>query len=210
MKKCIVSGLIGALAMFIAIVLIANIHNKKDVQKYEHTDYISTITSNECFICSENGPYWKEDNVGIINLNTFELLHIPINRYGDHGELIEEPAGVMISSVMMDKKTKSYVHANVFPDNAYACVDLTGVHYAVDRDSVQSRLCQICLDSINNLWFTTQPPSEFAVVSFEKKTIQPILNAYTWFAAGNYGVDCNFKEEGSIDLLIHYAPLRYK
>lgn len=210
MKKCILSGLIGALLMFVALVMITDTHKDKGLQEYKHIDYISSITSKDCFVCGENGLYWGEDNVGIINLNTFEMLYIPINRYGDNGELIEEPAGVMMSGGLMDQETGTYVHANVFPDNAYACVDLTGVRYAVDRDSVQSHLCQSCLDSINSMWFTTQPPAEFAIVSFEKNTIQPLLNAHTWFTAGNYGIDCEFKEDGAIDLLIHYAPFRYE
>lgn len=210
MKKYILSGLMGALLTFVALATIADTHKNNGLQEYKHSDYISSITSQDCFVCGENGLYWGEDNVGIVNLNTFELLYMPINRYGDHGELIEEPAGVMMSGGMIDQETGTYVHANIFPDYAYACVDLTGVQYAVDRNSIQSHLCQSCLDSINGMWFTTQPPAEFAIVSFEKKTIQPLLNAHTWFAAGNYGIDCEFKEDGTIDLLIHYAPFRYK
>lgn len=210
MKKYIMSALLGAILMLLALVLIANTHNRKSMEEYEHIDYVSTITPEVCFVCSEQGPYWGEDNVGLLDLNTFEFLYLPLNRYGDRGELIEEPAGVMMTGGLMKQETETYVHAYMFPDNAYARIDLTGVQYAIDRDSIQTRLCQNCLDSINNLWFTTQPPAEFAVVSFEEKTIQPILNAYPWFGAGNYGIDCEFKVEGTIDLLIHYCPNRYE
>lgn len=212
MKKCIISAIAGALAMFVAILIVARLQGSQmpTATEYEHIDYISAITSETCFVCSENGPYWGEDNIGIIDLNTFELMYVPINRYGDNGELIEEPAGVMQTSSLMDQETDRYVHATIFPDNAYACVDLSGVKYAIDRDLVQSNLCQICLDSINSLWFTTQPPAEYAVISFADKTIQPLLNAHPWFASGNYGIDCEFKDNGKIDLLIHYAPNRYE
>lgn len=212
MKKCIISAIAGALAMLAAILLVEKIQGRlvQTETEYEHIDYISTITSDTCFVCSENTPYWGEDNVGIVDLNSFELLYIPINRYGNHGELIEEPAGVMQISSLMDQETERYVHATIFPDNAYACVDLSGVNYAIDRELVQSNLCQECLDSINSLWFTTQPPAEYAVISFEDRTIQPLLNAHLWFASGNFGIDCEFKDDGAIDLLIHYAPYRYK
>lgn len=209
MKKCILSALGGAVAMFLLLVMIANSHHTQAVEEYEHIDFVSTITPDDCFVCSEQGPYWGEDNVGIVDLNTFELLHLPINRYGDHGELIEEPAGVMLSDGLMDQETETYVHADIFPDNAFATVDMTGVQYAIDRDSIQSRLCQNCLDSINILWFTTQPPAEYAVISFEDRTIRPLLNSHPWFASGNFGIDCEFKDEGAIDLLIHYSPNRY-
>ena len=205
MKKCILSALLGAVLMFFSMVLIANFDNRKHTERYEHIDYVSTITPEDCFVCSEKGPYWGQDNVGIVDLDTFELLYLPINRYGDNGELIEEPAGVMIRDSLMDLKVERYVHAMIFPDNAYATVGMSGVLYAIDRDSVQTHLCQTCLDSINNMWFTAQPPVEYAVVSFENRTIQPLLNTCPWFAAGNYGINCEFKEKGSIVLLIHYA-----
>lgn len=215
MKKCILSALGGAAAMFLLLALIANIRYEKAAEEYEHIDYVSTITEAECYVCGDGGDYtvsayWGEDNVGLINLDNFDLLYLGINRYGDGKELIQEPAGVMLSCGIMDEEADTYAHAYVFPDNAYATLQITGVRYAIDRDLIQSRLCQICLDSINSLWFTTQPPAEYAIVSFEDRTIQPLLNAHPWFSAGNYGIDCEFKEKGAIDLLIHYCPYRYE
>lgn len=214
MKKCILSAITGALAMLAALIIMANISaaREREPQEYEHIDYVSNITQEECFVCGENSAascYWGEDNVGIVNLNTFELLHLEINRYDDQGKLIEETAGYMSSGGLIDNEAESYVHAYTFPDRAYAHIQITGVQYAIDRDSIQDHLCQNCLDSINNLWFTDQPPAEFAIVSFEDRTIRALLNSHPWFTAGNYGIDCEFKENSSIDLLVHYCPIRY-
>lgn len=60
--------------------------------------------------------------MGIINLNTFEMMRLEINRYGDHGELLEEQAGYMSSVGLSDKEADTYAHAYCFPDNAYATV----------------------------------------------------------------------------------------
>lgn len=214
MKKCILSALAGALAMLIVITIVARISaaQEQTPKEYEHIDYVSNITQEECFVCGTNNgySYWGEDNVGIVNLNTFELLYLEINRYDDYGNLIEEPAGYMSSVGLSDKEADSYAHAYCFPDNAYASVQITGVQYDIDREMIQSKLCQTCLKSINDLWFTDQPPAEYAVISFEDRTIQPLLNAHPWFAAGNYGVDCEFKTDGDIDPLIHYCPNRYE
>ena len=217
MKKCILSALAGALAMLVVIIIAATIHANKDQtpKDYEHIDYVSTITEAECYVCGNGGDYtvsayWGEDNVGIVNLNNFEMMRLEINRYGDHGELKEELAGVMLSCGIVDEEADTYAHAYCFPDNAYARVQITGVQYSIDRKLIQSRLCQNCLDSINDLWFTDQPPAEYAVISFENRTVQPLLNAHSWFAAGNFGIDCEFKENGAIDLLIHYCPNRYE
>lgn len=214
MKKCTLSALAGALAMLIVITIVARISaaQEQTPKEYEHIDYVSNITQEECFVCGTNNgySYWGEDNVGIVNLNTFELLYLEINRYDDYGNLIEEPAGYMSSVGLSDKEADSYAHAYCFPDNAYASVQITGVQYDIDREMIQSKLCQTCLKSINDLWFTDQPSAEYAVISFEDRTIQPLLYAHPWFAAGNYGVDCEFKTDGDIDLLIHYCPNRYE
>lgn len=213
MKKYILSALAGAVTMFVLMAVIANIQNAKAPQQeeYEYIDYVSNITEEDCYICGDSGDtiasaYWGEDNVGLINLNNFDLLYLGINRYGDGRELIQEPAGVMLSCGIMDEEADTYAHAYISPDNAYAKLQITGVQYAIDRDLVQSWLCQTCLDSINSLWFTTQPPAEYAIISFEDRTIQPLLNVHPWFAAGNFGIDCEFKDNGAIDLLVHYCP----
>lgn len=217
MRKCILSAIAGALAMLILIIVAANVSTAEGhvPEDYEHIDYISSITQEECYVCSNTKEfsgflYWGEDNVGIVNLNTFELLRLEINRYDDQCNLIEEPAGFMSSSGMSNEETESHAHAYCFPDNAYADVQLSGVQYAIDRDSVQNHLCQTCLDSINDLWFTDMPPAEYAIVSFENRTIQPLLNAHPWFSAGSYGIDCEFDGDGKIDLLIHYIAPRNK
>lgn len=217
MKKCILSALVGAVTMFVLLAVIANVQTGivPQQEEYEHIDYISSISTAECYICGENGDtvasaYWGEDNVGLINLNNLELLYLEINRYDDGGKPVQEPAGVMLSSGIMDEEADTYAHAYIFPDNAYATLQITGVQYAIDRDLIQSTLCQTCLDSINSMWFTTQPPAEYAVISFKEQTIQPLLNAHPWFSAGNYGINCEFKEDGKIELLVHYIANRFE
>lgn len=210
MKKCLWAAMAGALSTVLILMAAVRISGKPSPKEYTHIDYVSSITQEACFVCSNASlPYWGRDNIGIVNLNTFEMLHLEINRYDDSGKLIEEPAGILRNSSMIDTDKGTFVHANVDPDHAYAQLQLTGVKYEIDRESLKSHLCQTCLDSINNLWFTTQPPAEFAVISFADRTIQPLLNAYPWFSAGNFGVDCEFKPDGAIDLLVHYCPNRY-
>ena len=140
MKKCILSALAGALAMLIVITIVARISaaQEQTPKEYEHIDYVSNITQEECFVCGTNNgySYWGEDNVGIVNLNTFELLYLEINRYDDYGNLIEEPADYMSSVGLSDKEADSYAHAYCFPGNAYASVQITGVQYDIDREMI--------------------------------------------------------------------------
>ena len=51
--------------------------------EYVHTPYVSFITSEECFVCGEQEGslaklYWGQDNMGILNLNTFEFMRLEI------------------------------------------------------------------------------------------------------------------------------------
>ena len=216
MKKYILSAIGGAIVMLL-IIIVANVIvvQDRELKGYQHEDYVSNIAEAECYVCGNGGEmiasaYWGEDNVGVVNLNTFELLRLEINRYDVHGNQIEEPAKYMSSVGLDDKEADSYAHAYCFPDNAYASLRITGAQFAIDRDSVENRLCQKCLDSINNLWFTNQSPAEYAVISFEDRTVRPLLSTYPWFAAGNFGIDCEYKENGEINLLVHYSPNRYE
>ena len=118
MKRNIVSGLIGAILgavfMFALIVGIAlsqtdykadekaNINANANLE-YTRIEFTSSINEQDCFICGdERDPlmahYWKEDNIGILNLNTFEVMYISINKYDINGEQIKESTGVLESS----------------------------------------------------------------------------------------------------------------
>ena len=56
MKKCILSALAGALAMLIVITIVARISaaQEQTPKEYEHIDYVSNITQEECFVCGTN------------------------------------------------------------------------------------------------------------------------------------------------------------
>ena len=217
MKKCILSAIAGAAAMLAILIVAANVSavREPNQKEYEHIDFVSTITQEDCFVCGTGSDfpassYWGEDNVAIVNLNTFEVLRLEINRYGDNGKLIEETAGYMQTSSLIDNKNESYAHAYTFPDNGYANVNLTGVQYAIDRDAIQGHLCKSCLDSINELWFGEDPPAEYGILNFEDRTIRPLITCITGFGMGNFHVDCDFEDGGKIDLLIFYCPPRYQ
>ena len=179
--------------------------------KYIHAPYVSTITAEECFICSESkgtstGLYWGEDNVGLLNLNSFEVLRIEINRY-ENGKLVETPSGFMQTTGM----NSGGVYATTDPDRGYAHVRISGANGAIDTASIQSHLCQTCLDEINGMYFGDYPPEAYAIVNFTDKTIRPLIQNTTFFGSGNYGVDCEFKDDGGdIELLIFYCPPRYQ
>lgn len=178
-----------------------------DSKEYEHIPYVSTIEPAGCFVCGgqEDSPvkgYWGEDNVGILNLNTFEVLRLEINRY-DGGKLIEETAGFIQRQSM--KCGESYVHASIHPDRGYARIQIQG-QQRINAAAIQNHLCQTCLDEINDMYFGGNPPEEYAIINFSDKTVRPLIEHTTFFTSANYGIDCKFKASGDIDLLAFYCP----
>ena len=207
--------LVGLILVFLLLLTACSNGEQPSISKkeYEHIPYVSDLSQEECFVCGENpnhpiSSYWGEDNVGILNLNTFDVLYIEINRYDDNGQLIEETAGYMQMHSMSNGE--SYVHSSDNPDRGLSHIQIQGDRKPVDAKAIQSFLCQTCLDKINDMYFGDYPPEEYAVVNFSDKSIRPLIKNTTWFTFGNFDVDCDFEEDGDIDLLIHYCPPRYK
>lgn len=176
-------------------------------------EYTSQITSDNCFLCgdhskSTNSQYWKQDNIGIVHLNTFDYLPLRINRYDDAGEIITECLGIMESCGLYRDDT--YVNSITHPDRGYASVEITSVKYVIDRNSVQTHLCENCIQAMNCVYWSDEAAPEFAVVNFKEKTIRPLDKALTWFFSGNFGINCEYEEDGNIDLLVAYLPPRWE
>lgn len=176
-------------------------------------EYKSRIKAEDCFLCgdhsyTDHSPYWGQDNVGLVHLNTFDVLPLRINRYGDSDELIKEQFGIMESSGLYRDDT--YANAITLPDRGYASIEISGVKYKVDRTSVQTHLCETCIQAMNCVYWSEENPPEFAIVSFNDGTIRPLDRAITWFFSGNFGISCEYEEGGDIDLLIAYLPPRWE
>ncbi len=174
-------------------------------------EYTSRVTPDDCVLCKDhnhsvNSQYWEQDNIGILDLNTFDILPIRINRYDDSGNLDLSEYGIMESNGM--HRDDTYVHSMTHPDRGYATVQISGAEYKTSRKSVQSNLCASCIDAMNCVFWSEEDPPEFAVINYSERTIRPLDRDLTWFFLGNFGIDCEYKENGDIHLLIVYLPPR--
>lgn len=176
------------------------------------SEYRSQISSEECFLCgdhskTDHSAYWGQDNVGLVHLNTFDILPLHINRYGDSGDLIQQEFGIMESCGLYRDNT--YANSMVHPDRGYASIEITKVKYVIDQTSVQTHLCEECIQALNCVYWSDEAPPEFAIVNFSEKTIRPLDRSLTWFFSGNFGINCEYEENGDINLLIAYLPPRW-
>ncbi len=186
--------------------------NSASRSEYVHVDFDSSITKEACFICGEHegslGPStWKPNNIGILNLNTFDIHYVEINCYDDKGELVTTPAGVFAIDGMTTGNGQ--VICNLNADNGYARISISGVEYSIDTALVESKLCKNCLDSMNTKIRYSGTPAEYAVVNYEERTIHPLVTSTVSFGMGDYLIDCQFKENGEIRLLAAFLPIRY-
>ena len=85
----------------------------KQREETEKTRYVSETLPEDCQLCGDGKErtlfplYEREDNVGIISLNSFEISHIGINHYDDYGNLIEEVSGGMSSTMNSSSQSKA-------------------------------------------------------------------------------------------------------
>lgn len=223
MKRYILAGLCGAAAMLAGLILCANIsialeqkaspQPQAQQEAYRHVDYVSAISPEACFLCGDQdgsltAHCQKQDNVAILDLNTFTFLLPEVNRYDPDGTPVTTEAGYIRTDTM--KTESGSVVSYTDPDRGYSLVQITGAAYGIDRGSVEKQLCQSCLDSVNGACFDDTAPAALAVVDLAEGTLRPLVRPITGFQMGNFYVDCEFQDSGKISLLIFYCPNRYK
>ena len=183
-----------------------------DLSDYEHPGYVSAIEKEDCYLCGERtdhvlSTYWGQDKVGLINVNTFEVLPISINKYDLDGQQVKEPQGVLIHEGIATGERN--LHAWTDPDRGNSQVDISPGK-AIDPEAIGAFLCQGCLDAFCEHYFVRDTPPEIAVVNFSTRELQPLVETCPWFTFDNFAVDVDFQDNGGMDLLIYYAPPRFQ
>ena len=186
----------------------------------EEISYTSKIKKEECALCSQAGKtllpaYAGQTNVGIICINTFDMSPVTINRYDDYGNLIEEKAGHSSMTINGFGEDEMSTSVSVHPDRGYANVDVDFTKdNEVDKDCVESLLCQECLNTI--MEDTWEEPYGVGVINFETLEVRLFEENITAFTFGDYYIDIDRRENKDdserteLDLLIFYCPPRYK
>lgn len=186
----------------------------------EKERYISDITSEDCYLCGEPQqsllPYYKgQTNLGIISMNTFQVVPISINRYDDYGRLIKESAGSM--SMTYTSTGEGGFRAYVSPDTDRGYANVT-IYFnddqALDMEKAASFLCADCLNAImNDCW-----DDEYygvGLINFSTNEIRLLEKNVLSFMEDDFYVSCDLKEHGEEDdslevrLLVFHCPKRY-
>lgn len=204
-----------ALLCFLLISSACSEQNKDSFgnRSYEHINFTSSIEKEDCYLCGDRpdheiGSYLGQDNVGLINVNTFDVLLVEINRYDRNGQLIEEATGTMQMGICAIDDTTVSIMTDV--DRGYSHVSFQPSGNGIDADTISSFLCQDCLDDFSSFYFEGDAAPEIAIINFATREIRPLVSSCPWFTIDNYLVDCSFEDTGNINLRVTYRPIRYQ
>lgn len=185
-----------------------------------YTGIVSSVAQEDCWLCGNRTdttlyPYLGQNNVGLVSLNTFEVMPVVINRYDMDGTLLEELTGVMASRHHSSQEDGFLSHSFEDVDRGYAHGSVTfNEDKMLDVEKTAALLCQDCLDGL--LAEIYKEGYGVGIVNFETRELRAFEQNFTGFGLGDFYIDCDFngadKPEYAPDInfLIFYAPLRYE
>ena len=180
--------------------------------------YSSDTSAEDCYLCGDGAesplfPYWGQNNIALISLNTFAIKPLEINRYDRaDGWLIEEYTGVAsfavgnndggFSASLMQDSDRGYATGSVdfYTDEV------------LDISKVADFLCEDCLNEI--LPFQIDGCFGVGAVNLATKEVRIFEERLGGFGLGDFYIDCDLQDRNSdthrMDLLIFYCPIRYE
>lgn len=176
----------------------------------------SNVSAKDCYLCG-NGlkdfPYWGQNNVGIISLNTFEIMPVEINRYDDNGAWIMDEAGYMGSRSFQDEENGFYAHVFEFTDSGQASGSVgLNEDEVLDTEKAATFLCQDCLDAVLSDQY--HPSTGMGVINFATRELCMLEEHMGGVSIGDYYIDCDWLEPDlrdeyrGVDIQIFFS-LRY-
>ena len=181
-----------------------------------HRQYESPTSKEDCYICNESADlllsfHWGENNVAIVDLNTFDFYIPQINRYSDDRQLIEKKAGFMnIGGKSFQTGERLHFYTESDRGSADGTIDLSE-NSRLAFDSVSSLLCADCLTGLMNRYTYEGAHWNIALLNLQDKTLRPLEESLGGFGLGDFSVRSRYDgEKNKIDLLVWYSPLRYE
>ena len=182
--------------------------------------YHSDTKPEECYICGTGKDtllplYMGQRNLGVINLNTFDLVPVSINQYDDSGNLIEKLVTGSSTHVTNTGEDGFFLAITEDVNRGYAYGQLSFRYEEVlDMEKAADHLCQECLNNMmDNCWSDT--PMGMGVIDFSTGEVRLFEENISAFTFGDYYVSCDWRdcEEGDdreMSLLVFYCPERYQ
>lgn len=165
---------------------------------------ISAVSPEDCFLCGGGADLPRgEDNIGLISLNTFDVIPIEINRFHGDGTLREETRGVLTVQRAGEKEAGFSAVLAVDADRGMAIVDCVfHENETLDAEQAAKVLCRDCLDQA-----LSDGGTGVGIVDFSTGTVRPLAESGGGFGIGNYYVHCDWDKSGpGASLWVFHLP----
>lgn len=190
-----------------------NGHSSVSQRTYTHAEYTSQVAKENCYLCSENpeselSRYFGHKNLGIVNVNTFDVVELEINRYDHTGNQIMEATGCMTMGIV-DIGGIS-VSCRTDPDRSLASASFTVNDEEIEGDKISKFMCQECLDNFTKEYILEDEVYPIAIIDFSDRTLSPLQTKITGLGHADYLAHFDFEEDGSVDMYFVYSPPRFQ
>ena len=156
-------------------------------------DYSFAVPAGQCAVCGtcpqlSIGALWGHENIAFLDLNTFAVLELPINRYAPRGPLLQQPAGCSaVVSASLGGADLTFVAT---PDRGMASGWLEWQAPArLCPQQAGQFLCEACLRALAGN-AQEEMPLALAAVHLGEKRIVPLSEADSLFQMGDFFVHC--------------------
>ncbi len=185
----------------------------KPARTYTHPEYVSHTTKENCYLCGDNPEseltrYFGHKNLGIVNVNTFDVVELEINRYDHTGNQIMEATGCMTMGIVDVGGIN--VSCRTDPDRSLASASFTHNGEEIDGDKISKFMCQECLDDFTKGYILEDEVFPIAIVDFSDRTLSPLQTKITGLGHADYLAHFDFEEDGSVDMYFVYSPPRFQ
>jgi len=181
--------------------------------------YQSSLPQEQCYLCGADTTnlmslYWGQDNIGFINLNTFEFTIFEINRYDEYGDLITEKAGYASMRGTANNGGSRYWG---FSDSDRGIASGTVKLFddsRLDMDKVKAFLCTDCLNKVMDKYLSSDEYLDAAIINFKTKEIRPLQKSFLGFNVGDFYISSVYSQNETaateqFHLTAFYCPVRY-
>ncbi|MCI8566932.1 MAG: hypothetical protein HFI39_11560 [Lachnospiraceae bacterium] len=175
----------------------------------------SGVRPEECFWCGETGaeaaPYWGQENVGFISLNSFEIAYVGINRYDDFGGRVNEHAGGTM--VRLEHAGEDGFSAFIFEntDRGFADGTITlNEDASLHAAQAAQHVCKDCMERLYEMG-ADEEACGVGIVNFATGEYRLLRPDGGGFDFGDFYVFCDFrdgKKDGEMGFLIMHCPVR--
>ena len=178
--------------------------------------YSSSVQKEDCYACGNHPnspitPHLGEDNLGLINLNTFEGVCFAVNRY-EKNQLVDKLAkyetcrgsyGYGGNGTSFDysfNRNKGYSSASLY-FNKKSDLQL---------EKIGSFLCMDCLTAVMEQYYAKERYWDIALVDFKTGAIRPLVKSVTGITLSDYYVSIHYDNENDrLNIFAVYCPDRY-